>query len=355
LASRAGGRRAAVSMFELSSKPSEPEEVVITGVTRSGALNEGRTGTVVVTDGSDSFYVSRSIFQMLYDFGNFASIVASSSSTADAKKMLTSRAARYSGLSGVLTFEEGSLPAFTGADTWLAIDPPEETLSASIIAAADAGVKRALFLVSSARDDAPVVQEQLSAAGIEYTLMRCGPMVAGSGGVGLKLDEVDMPVCADVPREDVFRFATEALTLPEAAGRAFSLCPAPGVDSTLKQLRLCGYERRDEVQLLLQGVVREPAEETELTSEEAAEQQELVLRSEAEVAAEREEELKALLERARQRGVETQQRLAFEEAERLAKRKEQEKYYSKPDTDGGDAPDDIPDSPPKADETPPAA
>ena len=57
-----------------------------------------------------------------------------------------------------------------------------------------------------------------------------------------------------------------------------------------------------------------------------------------------------LLARARQRGVETQERLAFEEKEKLAKREEMAKYYTAPPTEGGgdgDAPADVPDAPPK--------
>ena len=118
----------------------------------------------------------------------------------------------------------------------------------------------------------------------------------------------------------------------------------------MKEMRLCGYERRDEVQYILRGVVPDVVADTAALEAPTEEEKELVLRSEAEVAAEREEELKTLLERARQRGVETQQRMAFEEAERLAKRKEQEKYYAAPtdnDAKGGD--DDtpeVPDTPP---------
>ena len=74
-----------------------------------------------MTDGSDSIYGSRTIFQQLYDFGNFASIIACTESTANAKKMLMSRASRYSGLNDVLGFREGAPEdTFDGADTWLA-------------------------------------------------------------------------------------------------------------------------------------------------------------------------------------------------------------------------------------------
>ena len=120
-------------------------------------------------------------------------------------------------------------------------------------------------------------------------------------------------------------------------------------------MRLCGYERRDEVQVLLKGGL--PDSEVIASEEAAAEEEktELVLRSEAEIAEERAEELKALLARAKQRGIETQQKLAYEEAERLAFRKEQEKYYKAPSSD--DTPDSPPAESPSADapEDPPKA
>jgi len=336
-------------MFE--SKPTDEDPLSITSVTRSREALTKRAGSVVVTDGSGSFYASRQMFQMLHDFGRYESIVASSASTADAKKMLISRTGRYSGLLDVLTFHEDAEPtaAFAGADSWLAISPDETSLAAQVDAAVAAGVRRIFLLLSAAAENGAALEEKLAASDVKYTVMRTGPLVAGPGGEGLKLGELDMPVCEDVPRDDVFRFAVEALTLSEADGRVFSLCPAPGVTSTLKEMRLCGYDRREEIQLLLQGTVREPEAAAEPSAAESAEAAEMVMRSEAEVAAERAEELEKLLARARQRGVETQERMVFEEAEKAARRKEQEKYYSKPDGDDDgptDTPDEISDAPP---------
>ena len=83
-------------------------------------------GKVVVTDGTCSFYESRGIFQELHDHGDFSGIEAysaGSGTTADAKKMLLSRNARYSGLLDILTFSEGEpAEAFSGADTWLSLN-----------------------------------------------------------------------------------------------------------------------------------------------------------------------------------------------------------------------------------------
>ena len=62
---------------------------------------------ILVTDGTNSFYNSHKVFQKLHDTSVFDSIIAFSSSAADAKKMLFTRDARYSGLAGKLRMAEG--------------------------------------------------------------------------------------------------------------------------------------------------------------------------------------------------------------------------------------------------------
>ena len=195
-------RAAAVTMNAMPEESAAVDDVLITTVTRSREVRLGREGSVVVTDGSGSFYGSRTIFNMLYDFGNFASITAYSEDTANAKKMLISRQTRYSGLIDVLEFVEGAPAggAFS-SDVWLAIDPDEAALPMQLTAAAAAGVKRVFLLLSDALADAAALDTQLAASGLEYTVMRTGPLVAGPGGSGLKLAELDMPVCDEVPRE----------------------------------------------------------------------------------------------------------------------------------------------------------
>ena len=339
--------RAAVSMYD-EKVPKVSTFELPSSVTRSRAAREAKVGpSIVVTDGTDSFFHSRTMVQSLYDFGDYGKITASSTSMADAKKMLISRTARYSGLLDVLDFHEGSTPDFTDADSWLSVNAKEATLSAEIDAAAAAGVKRAFILFTEPINSVAALDEQLKASGMEYTLLRTGSLVNGPAGTGLKLDAFEEVVCDDVSIQDIFRFVTEALTLPEAANRQFSLCPSDGVVPALKQMRLAGYERRDEVKAVLTDALPDDSADAlalaSKTPEEIEAEEQLVLRSEAEVAAEREEELKALLERARARGEETQKRLALEEAERLAYRKEQEKYYKSPS-----AGDDTPDTPPPA-------
>lgn len=352
LDARLSHRAVAAVMFE------EPEATetfeVPSAITRSRLANVGRTGSVAVTDGSGSFYGSRKIFNVLHDFGGYAKIFASTVDLTDARKMLTSRANRYSGLADALEFHDEKV-GFASADSWLALSADVTALPAQIDAAVAAGVTRALIVVaaeSSAPGELDSIEARLAASGMAWTLMRTGPLVDAAAGTrdggGLKLGEIDMPVCEDASKEDVYRFAAEALTLSEAHGRAFSLCPSTNLSDKLREMRLCGYERREEVQLILKGTLTEEAA-LPTEAEPSAAEAEVVLRSEAEVAAEREEELKALLERARKRGEETQKRMAYEEAERAEKRKEAQQYYSSGKDDDGDAPADAP---PAADEPP---
>jgi len=311
-------------------------------VTRSREAGASRTGSIVITNGADSFYQSRAAFQTLYDFGGFASIRASTADVLEAKKSLLSRTARYSGLVDALDLHDaadGLATAFEGCSTWLALHADEAKLGAQIEAAAAAGVSRAFILFSADGptvfpSDGAALEARLASAGISYTIMRTGSMrgdagTSSVGGVGLVLGELDVPVCEDVPQEDVYRVLTEALSLSEADGLAFSLCPSDETLPRLKELRRCGYERRDEVRLLLTGALTElpaaadsgasSAEETAFEAQVAASEAGL---SEAEVASKREEELKLLLQKARQKGAETQAKLKWEADEKARVRDE---------------------------------
>lgn len=310
-------------------------------LTRSRDAGASRTGSIVVTNGMDSFYESRTALQSLYDFGGFAKIVASTSSVEADKKVLISRNARYSGLLDALEFHDESSSAaggFDGAGVWLALHADESQLEAQIDAAAAAGVKRAFILFSAdgptgCPADGAALEAKLASSGLEYTVMRTGSLSASAGGSGLRLGEVDTPLCDDVPTEDVYRFLSEALTLPEASNRAFSLCPSDATLPQLKEMRLCGYERRDEVRFVLTGAKGEPMTRVLETSAPAADAADAsgatvedgmddVAVPDAETVAAREEELKALLQKARERGEATQARLKYEAEEAAKERKE---------------------------------
>jgi len=296
-------------------------------------------GSLVVTDGTDNFYGSRGIFQYVYDFGDFGKITAFGSSTADSKKMLLSRNARYSGLLDVLEFAEGGAAelatAFGGADTWLAVNADEATVLEQLKAAEAAGVKRAFVHVSASEApsmDVTAVSSALSS--LKYTVMRTGSLSKTGGGGGLIVGEIDLPTCDEVPADDVFRFITEALTLPEAEGRAFSLCTS--VDSSqLREMRMAGCSRREEVLAFLQGKISDKAVEA-VAAEPTAEEAAATAKSEAEIAAAREEELKALLAKAKVRGEENQKKMAEEEAAKEKARAERMELYKSVEPEEGE-------------------
>jgi len=319
---------------------------------RAGAC-VAMSGKVVVTDGTDSFYGSRTIFQMLHDYGDYSAIIASSSCVSDAKKMLLSRTARYSGLLDLLTFNEGDISeAFAGADTWVSMNSDGGALTAQVAAAKAAGVKR-IFLHFSSEGPTDVPDDALESAldGVTYTVMRTGALMAGGSGGGLKLGSVSEPTCAELCKEDVYRILAEAITLDSAYGRMFSLCPSEDV-AQFKEMRMAGCGRREEADALLKGMIKEKEPDPEASPEEAAAKAEEVAVSEAEQEAKREEELKMLIERARVRGQETAEREAKEEEEKQKLRAERNAYFAqlepKEDKDGedGDSPPPPPADPP---------
>ena len=232
-------------------------------------------GKCIVTDGTSTFYESRGFFQMLHDHGDFSGIEAYSSgsgSTADAKKMLLSRNARYSGLLDVLTFSEGEpAEAFAGADTWVSLNSDGAALSAQLAAAKAAGIKRVLlhFSTDGPTDgtDAGSLSGDLS--GLTYTVLRTGTLTKAGGGGGMKVGELADPTCGEATKDDVYRIMTEALTLDSASGKMLSLCSSDDV-TQLKAMRQSGCTRREEADALLGGKIKET--EVVLEAEETAEQ-----------------------------------------------------------------------------------
>ena len=233
--------------------------------------------TVLVTDGTDSFYGSRTLFQTLFDHGDYSKVVAFSSSVAEAKKMVISRQCRYSGLIDVLDFRDGGdaeLAAALGdVSTWVAINADESKVAAQVAAAGKAGVKR-IFVHLSAADSAPsadALKAALDASGATYSVMRTGSLAKSGVGGGLVVGALDLPVCDEIPIDDVFRFITEAIELPDvSSGRLFSLCPSAD-SSQLKQMRMSGCSRKEETEALLKGVIVEkPPEERAAEAAQAA-------------------------------------------------------------------------------------
>jgi hypothetical protein len=196
-------------------------------------------GNVVVTDGTGSFYGSRSMFQTLFDYGEYDKITAFSSSTADAKKMCISRQARYSGLIDVLEFAEGGDAELQGvlgdAAAWVVVNGDAATLPAQLSAAQSAGVSRVfVHLCAESSDALPDTAALATAAGsLDYSFLVTGKLGKVGAGGGLQMGEASEAACTEVSIDDTFRVIVESLTIPEASKRALSL-RASKDDSQLK-------------------------------------------------------------------------------------------------------------------------
>ena len=189
--------RAGVAMFEQSSSDEYvlPRPAITTAEGLSASA--GRTGgALIVTEGSDNWFGSRSLIQSLFSFGDAKSITVHGASVAAAKKALISRSSRYSGLLDVLDYSEGA--EWGASDAWLAINADEAALPAQIAAAKAAGVKRAFLLLTesgptSCPSDGEAMEAMLGESGMAYTVMRTGELVADDPpGGGLRLGELDL-------------------------------------------------------------------------------------------------------------------------------------------------------------------
>eukprot|EP00307_Rebecca_sp_RCC1486_P006686 CAMPEP_0119425936 /NCGR_PEP_ID=MMETSP1335-20130426/35350_1 /TAXON_ID=259385 /ORGANISM="Chrysoculter rhomboideus, Strain RCC1486" /LENGTH=430 /DNA_ID=CAMNT_0007451515 /DNA_START=43 /DNA_END=1332 /DNA_ORIENTATION=- len=307
-----------------------------------------RAGNVLVLDMTDNYYASRDIFQQLYSFGNWAKIACVTSSTTQAKKMLLSREARYSGLIDVIEIIEAPDVAAPGGDageqlaqydTWLLLNADESKLAAHVSAAKASGVRRLLVTISTgasggALPDAAGLERMLTESGMAYTVIRTGELSKDVLGSPLRIDAIDTPVCAELSRADAFRVAMEALTIEDAHGKMFSLCPADSddVSAVFKEMRFAGADRRQEVVALIRGAVEQRSSQLKEEQEKAAAKKVAAAAGApsadvdpAEAAAKSKVDVEAAFQRAQERA----KRVAEEEAQRAAlldeKRKERAK------------------------------
>mmetsp|Transcript_15786 Transcript_15786/g.42445 ORF Transcript_15786/g.42445 Transcript_15786/m.42445 type:complete len:407 (+) Transcript_15786:53-1273(+) len=285
-----------------------------------------RTGNVLVFDVKDDYFASRDIFQQLYSYGNWAKLACVTRSTESAKKMLLSREARYSGLIDALKIIEApDLSAVGGAqaseyDTWMLLNADEAQLSNHVRAAQDAGVRRLVITLNAAGSslsNPSGMQSILDQSGITYTVIRTGELSKDvPTGAPMRIDSVDTPTCSELSREDAFRVAMEALTIPAAHNKMFSLCPAEDETvSVFKEMRFAGADRRQEVIALIKGAVEQRL--LELKEQTAKEEAMASGKSTSDVTpeedkAKKEEDVQAAFKRAQERAV----RVAEEEAEK---------------------------------------
>lgn len=293
------------------------------------------TGTVMgesllITDGTDSFYEHRMAVQSLHDYGSYDKITAWSSSIVDAKKMLISRQARYTGLIDVLEFAEGDIgEAAAGSAVWVVMNADLNALESQLPAAKAAGIERVFVHANTEASGIAPLKSLLEGCGMKYTLMRTGSLTAHSGGAPLKIEDIEADELGELPKDDVYRFITEAASLSESEGKAFGLAPSAD-GSQLKEMRLAGCTRRDEVQALLGGKIMERATNDDgsvvADVQPIAPEEDAISKAEAE--AKREEELKTLMARAKEAGRLKQIELKKIEDEKAAKRAERQKYFA---------------------------
>ena len=245
--------------------------------------------------------------------------------------MCISRQARYSGLIDVLDFAEGGNAELTtalgDASTWVCCNADEAALPAQLAAAQSAGVGRVFIHASGAVDTAAI---EAAAGSLDYTLMVTGKFGKAAGGGGLIVGDASS-ASDGLPIDDAYRVLVEGLTIPEASKRILSLSLAAD-GSQLKEMRMAGCTRREECEALFKGQIKErTAEEIEAAKSSvgkgAAAVEEVVdERSDEEKRLAQEEEVKALLVKAKVRGEENQKRMAAEEALKQAERAERLEY-----------------------------
>jgi len=202
-----------------------------------------------------------------------------------------------------------------------------------IRAARDAGVRRILVTISlggasDTLNDVQGLQRLLEESGITYTVIRTGELSNDVLGAPMRIDSVDTPSCAELSRDDAFRVAMEALTIPAANNKMFSLCPAEEDEtkSVYREMRFAGADRRQEVVALIKGAVEkrqmELKEKTE--KEQAVAAGKVEPEGDPEVAKAKEaDDVQAAFQRAAERA----KRVAEEEAEkeRLLEEKRKER------------------------------
>jgi len=328
-----------------------------------------RTGNVLVLDSADDYLSGRDIFQQLYSYGNWAKLACVTASERQAKKLLLSREARYSGLIDALQFIEaadvGSAgDALQGYDTWMVLNADESKLPAQIEAAKAAGVRRMLICVSvgsgsSSLADVAALEERLRAAGIVYTIIRTGELSNDVVGQPMRIDTIDTPSCAELSRSDAFRVCMEALTIEAAENKAFALCPGDSDEtkSVFKEMRFAGANRRQEVVALIKGAVGMRQEELAKATAKAEAIKKGDVKPEVDPAvakAKAEEDVQKAFERASERAKRVAEEEKAKEALLEEKRKERQKTQDAIDAriaekkrEGGGGGDDDDDAGPK--------
>jgi len=198
-------------------------------------------GTALISGLIISGQADQFAFDLVHGQGKFDKIIAFTPDSKSAKKKLLGRSARYSGLSSLLEFTEGSTDdllatdgPLTGVNSWLAFEVDSASVLAKAEAAKAAAVKNVIFVVSGDADMS-AAEALLKESGATYTFIRTGEVVDGDEDmmqVFLMANITANQEPKKIKRGNVVRVACEALQIPSATNVALELRPA-GIEGKL--------------------------------------------------------------------------------------------------------------------------
>jgi len=278
-----------------------------------------------------------------------------------ARKYLTSRVARYSGLLSVLTYEEGDPTNLAqikqnlqDVTVWLALNPPISQLNDYLLAAKGAGVQRvvlALGNIEGGASDWRSIESAMASALKEAnsTEFKASILVAGKlsdgedEGLGAPIrltkctdeDTLRTTAALGVGMGEFIRVAAEALLIPAAHGTATCLSVGNEIaDSYLRSLRQKGLSRRDELGELFAGGFEVYEKDYLAQKEKEAERQKRLEQEEEQTASkeQREKEIKELFEKAAKQKEELAKKKEEDKCREILAREWRERYYAGQET-----------------------
>lgn len=217
----------------------------------------------------DAKRTDQAVLDTLHAQNVWGSIVALAPDVAAAKKRLTSRSARYSGLLNKLEFSEWAAsptdPAAIaaaleadGIEAWVAFGVAPAEVGACLEAAKRAStVSRVVVAVDGTVDAVMAAQYEAASSELTWSLVSIPGGVTDdvvAADATLSIDFVDEAEAQPVARDDACRILAESLAITAGQNRAFSVAYG-GANATayMKSLREAGYTRRGELGKLLAG------------------------------------------------------------------------------------------------------
>jgi len=285
-------------------------------------------------------------FDYLKENFAFTKIIAFCSDTVFAKKRLTSRSSRYSGLLDILEFRQGdgNIPKVADlkdVDSYIAYGITETDVEEIAKNSMEAGIKNLICLMESpktAKSVKSVMSTLSSASGLSYTLLTVPQIVDGSEGKPYRIskpEDINSFGGSTIARDEVLRLLTETLGIKNTENKGYSVT-APENDEVaenyLKDLRSKGYSRTQEIDKMLSGgisefeskvVEKKEAESAKIAAEEKKKKEK------GSMSKSREEEIKELIEKGKREYKEMMEDKVKTEATDILKREWREKYFAR--------------------------